>query len=87
MPALQLTTAIATYGHTQPLKDRTLTSERVGLEHVDVVPITSAFRRSVGSCCTGVRRENCTIEWANGLAGPVVLVFQKPTKPSATENY
>jgi 4,5-dihydroxyphthalate decarboxylase len=47
MPDLQLTTAIATYGHTQPLKDGTLTSERVGLEHVEVVPITSAFRRMV----------------------------------------
>jgi 4,5-dihydroxyphthalate decarboxylase len=47
MPDLQLTTAIATYGHTQPLKDGTLTSARVGLEHVEVTPITSAFRRMV----------------------------------------
>lgn len=47
MPALQLTTAIATYGYTQPLKNGTLISERVALEHVEVVPITSAFRRMV----------------------------------------
>jgi 4,5-dihydroxyphthalate decarboxylase len=47
MSALRLTTAIATYGHTQPLKDGSLQSERVVLEHVDVSPITSAFRRMV----------------------------------------
>jgi ABC-type nitrate/sulfonate/bicarbonate transport system substrate-binding protein len=47
MPALPLTTAIATYGHTRTLKDRTVRSERLLLEHLDVAPITSAFRRMV----------------------------------------
>src|SRR5262247_2696607 len=45
MPAVPLTTAIATYGHTKPLKDRTVQSDRVVLEHLAVSPITSAFRR------------------------------------------
>ena len=49
MPALPLTTAIATYGHTRPLKDSTVHSERAVLKHVDVAPITSAFRRMVRS--------------------------------------
>ena len=47
MPALPLTTAIATYGHTRPLKDGTIHSERVVFKHVEVSPITSAFRRMV----------------------------------------
>jgi 4,5-dihydroxyphthalate decarboxylase len=47
MPALPLTTAIATYGHTRALKDGTVHAERVVLKHVDVAPITSAFRRMV----------------------------------------
>ena len=47
MPALPLTTAIATYGHTKALKEGTVHAERVVLKHVDVAPITSAFRRMV----------------------------------------
>lgn len=47
MPALPLTTAIATYGHTRALKDGTIQSERVVFKHVEVSPITSAFRRMV----------------------------------------
>ena len=47
MPAVPLTTAIATYGHTKALKDGTVQSERVLLEHRDVAPITSAFRQMV----------------------------------------
>src|SRR5215510_5530449 len=47
MPALPLTTAIATYGHTRTLKDGTVHSERVVFKHVEVSPITSAFRRMV----------------------------------------
>src|SRR4029450_8325526 len=47
IPAVPLTTAIATYGHTKPLKDSTIQSERVVLEHLEVSPITSAFRRLV----------------------------------------
>jgi ABC-type nitrate/sulfonate/bicarbonate transport system substrate-binding protein len=47
MPAVPVTTAIATYGHTKTLKDGTIQSERVALEHRDVSPITSAFRQMV----------------------------------------
>jgi len=47
MPLFPLTTAIATYGHTRALKDGTVHSERVLLEHRDVSPITSAFRQMV----------------------------------------
>src|SRR5438128_9789213 len=47
MPAVSLTTAIATYGHTKALKDGTIQSERIVLEHRDVSPITSAFRQMV----------------------------------------
>jgi len=47
MPALPLTTAIASYGHTRALKDGTIGSERVRLEHTEVSPITTAFRRMV----------------------------------------
>ena len=47
MPAVPLTTAIATYGHTKALKDGTIQSERVALEHREVSPITSAFRQMV----------------------------------------
>ena len=47
MPALPLTIAIASYGHTRALKDGTVHSERVVFKHVEVSPITSAFRRMV----------------------------------------
>lgn len=47
MTALPLTTAIATYGHTRALKDGTIRSPRVVLEHREVTPITSAFRQMV----------------------------------------
>src|SRR5262245_30538139 len=40
-----LKTAIATYPHTQGLKDGTVTSPGLRLEHVEVSPIVGAFRR------------------------------------------
>jgi 4,5-dihydroxyphthalate decarboxylase len=40
-----LKTAIATYPHTKALKDGTVTVPGVQLEHVDITPITAAFRR------------------------------------------
>jgi hypothetical protein len=43
MPGLK--TAIATYPHTKALKDGTVTVPDVPLEHVDISPITGAFRR------------------------------------------
>jgi 4,5-dihydroxyphthalate decarboxylase len=47
MSALSLTAAVATYGHTRPLWDGTISSERVALEHIELSPITRAFRRMV----------------------------------------
>jgi 4,5-dihydroxyphthalate decarboxylase len=44
---LVLRTAIGPYGHTQPLKDGTVNSERLRLDQVEVEPITAAFRRQV----------------------------------------
>ena len=40
-----LKTAVATYAHTKGLKDGTVTAPGIQLEHVDVTPITGAFRR------------------------------------------
>src|ERR671925_61187 len=40
-----LKTAIATYPHTQGLKDGTVTAPGIQFEHVDITPIVAAFRR------------------------------------------
>ena len=40
-----LKTAIATYAHTKGLKDGSVITPGIRLEHVDVTPITGAFRR------------------------------------------
>jgi 4,5-dihydroxyphthalate decarboxylase len=42
--ALSLTTAIGTYRHTRPLKDGTVTSDKLHLDHRDLVPANRAFR-------------------------------------------
>ena len=47
MLRLALKTAVANYGHTKLLKDQTVTSDRIKLEHEEVVPITRAFRSMV----------------------------------------
>ena len=47
MPDLSLQTAMASYGHTKPLIEGTVNSDRVIIEHVPVSPITTAFRRMV----------------------------------------
>ena len=49
MAGLPLKTAIGTYGVTQPLKDGTVSSDKVSLEHVEVSPVTSIFRRMIRS--------------------------------------
>jgi len=41
------TTAIGSYPHTRPLKDGSVTSDRLTLEHVEVVPANRAFRPMV----------------------------------------
>jgi 4,5-dihydroxyphthalate decarboxylase len=47
MPDLKLRTALATYGHTQPLKDGTVTPTTCALEFEEVPTIIQAFRRMV----------------------------------------
>jgi 4,5-dihydroxyphthalate decarboxylase len=44
---LVLTSAIGNYPHTRPLKDGTVVSPRLRLEHVEVVPANRAFRPMV----------------------------------------
>lgn len=47
MPELTLHTAFGSYGHTMPLKDGTINSERFEFDHVEVNPVTAIFRRMV----------------------------------------
>ena len=47
MSDLVLRTAVGNYGHTTPLKDGTITSSAFSMEHVEVSPVTSIFRRMV----------------------------------------
>ena len=47
MADLVMRTAIGNYGHTKGLKDGTATSDRFDMEHIDVSPVTSIFRRMV----------------------------------------
>jgi len=42
--SLSLRTAIGPYAHTEPLKDGRVTSERLTLQHADIVPVNRAFR-------------------------------------------
>ena len=45
--ALPLKTAIGNYGHTTPLKDGTVSSEQISMEHVEVNPVIAIFRRMI----------------------------------------
>ena len=47
MSDLVLYTAIGTYRHTTPLKDGSVTSKMFDMEHIEVSPVTSIFRRMV----------------------------------------
>ena len=47
MADLVLHTAVGNYGHTTPLKDGTVTSQMFDMEHIEVSPVTSIFRRMV----------------------------------------
>ena len=47
MEPLSLKMATGDYGHTRPLKDGTVTSERVEFEHVQTPNIINAFRRMI----------------------------------------
>jgi len=50
-----LKTAIATYPHTQGLKDGTVTAPGIQFEHLDISPIIAAFRRM----CRGLEFDVC----------------------------
>ena len=45
--ALNLRTALVSYGHTRSLLDGELRSDKLDIDHVEVSPITTAFRRMV----------------------------------------
>ena len=47
MSELILRTAVGNYGHTTPLKDGTVESQVFDMEHIEVSPVTSIFRRMV----------------------------------------
>ena len=47
MSDLVLRTAVGNYGHTTPLKDGTVSSDSFEMEHIEVSPVTSIFRRMV----------------------------------------
>lgn len=47
MSNLMLNTAIGSYGHTVPLKNGEVTSDMFTMEHTEVSPVTSIFRRMV----------------------------------------
>ncbi len=47
MTDLVLRTAVGNYGHTTLLKDGTVTSKMFDMEHIEVSPVTSIFRRMV----------------------------------------
>ena len=50
-----LKTAIATYPHTQGLKDGTITAPGIQFEHLEITPIIAAFRRM----CRGLEFDVC----------------------------
>ena len=79
---LTLKTAIGTYPHTVPLKDGSVTSERVCLDHVEVVPANRAFRPMVNQLAYDVS-EMALVTHILGLACgrpltgvPVILMQQ-----------
>ena len=49
MTDLALRTAVGSYGHTKPLKDGTIASKMFSMEHIEVSPVVSIFRRMVRS--------------------------------------
>src|SRR5205823_10479677 len=80
--ALTLKTAIGTYPHTLPLKDGSVTSPRVCLDHVEVVPANRAFRPMVNQLAYDVS-EMALVTLILGLAsgrplsGVAVILMQQ----------
>jgi len=47
MKTLNLSTAVGNYGHTRPLKDGSISSSNISLDHKEITPVVSIFRRMV----------------------------------------
>jgi 4,5-dihydroxyphthalate decarboxylase len=72
---LTLKTAIGTYPHTRPLKDGSITSPRLCLDHVEVVPANRAFRPMVNQLAFDVSElALVTLLLARALDRPLVGV-------------
>jgi 4,5-dihydroxyphthalate decarboxylase len=70
-----LKTAIGSYPHTLPLKDGRVTSPRICLQHVDVVPANRAFRPMVNQLAFDVSElALVTLLLARAYARPIVGV-------------
>lgn len=79
---LRLKTAIGTYPHTRALKDGSVTSERVCLDHVEVVPANRAFRPMVNQSQFDVSELALVTylvarEFGRPLAGVPVILMQQ----------
>lgn len=79
---LPLTIVIGSYPHTRPLKDGTITSPRVCLEHIDVVPANRAFRPMVNETRYDVSELALVTylvarEFARAVIGVPVILMQQ----------
>lgn len=78
-----LSTAIGSYPHTRPLKDGSITSERLRLDHRDVVPANRAFRPMVNQLAYDVSElALVTLALATACQRPIVgvpvVLMQQP---------
>jgi 4,5-dihydroxyphthalate decarboxylase len=74
-PPLSLKTVIGTYPYTRPLKDGRISSPRVCLEHVEVVPANRAFRPMVNQLAYDVSElALVTLLLAKAMDRPIVGV-------------
>jgi len=82
-PPLTLKTAIGTYPYTRPLKDGSIDSPRVCLDHVEVVPANRAFRPMVNQLAYDVSElALVTLLLAKAMDRPIVgvpvVLMQQP---------
>src|SRR5260370_3230254 len=71
---LRLSTLLATYPHTAPLKNGNVTSARVALDFKDVTPVWSGFKAMV-------RRQEFDVSETRVVTHPVPKTLRKPTRP------
>ena len=83
MADLVMRTAIGDYGHTKGLKDGTATSDKFDMEHIDVSPVTSIFRRMV----RGLEFDVCEMALSTYLCARAhgkalsLIHISEPTRP------